>query len=77
MHTQTNLLGVTNRDEALRFGERAADAPRLDLSDYTLTLEHRRATIAAGNTSFSGQRHIIQSAEGRGITSAVRVGRGT
>jgi hypothetical protein len=74
VRTQSNFLGVTNREEALRFGERANEAPRFDLSDYLVTVERGRALISAGNLSYGRHRHVINGFEGRGLSTVVRMG---
>lgn len=74
VRTQSNFLGVTNRPEALRFGERADQAPRFDLSDYLATVEHGGALISAGNLSYGSHRHIISGFEGRGLSTVLRAG---
>ena len=74
VRTQSNFLGVTNRQEALRFGERADQAPRFDLSDYLVTIEHGSAAISAGNLSYGSHRHIISGFEGRGVSTVLRAG---
>ncbi|HLA81978.1 MAG TPA: hypothetical protein VJP78_10250, partial [Thermoleophilia bacterium] len=74
VRTQSNFLGVTNRQEALRFGQRADAAPRFDLSDYLMTVERGHALISAGNLSYGSHRHIISGFEGRGLSTVLRVG---
>lgn len=74
VRTQSNFLGVTNRQEALRFGQRADAAPRFDLSDYLVTVERGRALISAGNLSYGTHRHIISGFEGRGLSTVLRLG---
>jgi hypothetical protein len=74
VRTQSNFLGVTNREEALRFGERANAAPRFDLADYLVTVERGRALISAGNLTYGSHRHVIRGFEGRGLSAALRLG---
>ncbi len=74
VRTQANVQGVSNREEALRFGERQDDAPRVDLSDYLVTIQRGRATISAGNISFGNHKHVSQSFDSRGLQASFRIG---
>lgn len=73
--TQINLLGVSNRPEALRFGQRGAAAPKLDLADYLVGVERRRAMFQAGHLTFSPQRHLVTDFASRGIAGTLRLPR--
>ncbi len=74
LRTQSNMLGVSNRQEALRFGERQDEAPRLDLADYLVTLQHGGTTLTAGNLAFGSERHIANSFEARGLSARFHFG---
>ncbi len=71
LETQENVVGTTVRRQALRFGERGAEAPLLDLSDYQVTLRRGAARLSVGNTSLGNNRHLINSFGSRGATLTV------
>ena len=75
--SQINLLGVSNRTEALRFGQMGDDAPRFDLSDFVLRLERPGIALSAGHVSFGSSRHLINSFSSRGVTAQLQRGRAT
>jgi len=74
IHTQSNFVGVTNREESLRFAQEADRAPRFDLSDYQIQVQHGRTTVSLGNVSYGNQRHIIAGWEARGLGLIVPLG---
>jgi hypothetical protein len=74
LQTQLNVVGVSHREKALRFGERGDDAPRLDLSDYRVDVEKGIARISLGHVSFGGNRHLINGFGSRGATLSLRLG---
>ena len=69
-----DVLGVSRREDALRFAERPEDAPYVDLSSYQFTGVHRRATISVGQLAMSGHRHLVSSFATRGLAGSVNVG---
>ena len=72
--SQSNFVGVSNRLEALRFGERQNQAPRFDLSDYLVTLERGSASLSLGHVSYGSNRHLVNGFSSRGLTGAVKLG---
>jgi hypothetical protein len=74
LKSQSNFVGVSNRSEALRFGERQARAPKFDLSDYLVTLERGSASLSLGHVSHGSNRHLVNGFSSRGLTGAVRLG---
>lgn len=74
--SQANLVGASNRQEALRFGELASDAPKLDLADYQIGVEATRAALTLGQSTFGEQRHLMSAFGSRGITGSARIGSG-
>ena len=66
--TQSNYVGVTHREEALRFGVRGRDAPMFDLADYAVGVRARNATISLGHVSFGTSRHLVNGFNARGTT---------
>ena len=69
--TQENAVGVTDRRQALRFGERGRDAPAVDLSDYVLTARRDRLKLTLGNTTLGSNRHLIDGFGSRGATATI------
>ena len=74
LKSQSNFVGVSNRQEALRFSERQDRAPRFDLSDYVVTLERGRAALSLGHVSYGSSRHLVNGVSSRGLTGIVRLG---
>lgn len=70
VESSTNLVGASRREEALRFGLRQDAAPRLDLSDYRVSLRTARTTLVVGHTSFGASRHLVNGFGARGATVA-------
>jgi len=76
VRTQANVVGVTERERALRYAQRKDAAPRFDLSDYLLLYERTGVKLSAGNVSFNAGRHLIQRHGSRGFTAVLRPLRG-
>jgi hypothetical protein len=74
VRTQSNYLGVSRREEALRFALRQDDAPRFDLSDYTVRLERGRTALALGHVTAGSNRHLMTGVATRGVGATVRGG---
>ena len=70
-----NLTGVTNVEEALRFGELGEDADRLDLASYSSRLDRGRGFLELGHLSWGDQRHLISGFGSRGLALGVPLGR--
>jgi hypothetical protein len=66
--TRVTAIGVSNRQEALRFGERGHAAPRFDLSDYLVRVQRGPARFALGNVSHGSNRHLMSGFFSRGAT---------
>ena len=66
--TQSNYVGVTRREQALRFGTLADRAPMLDLSDYLVTLRNSDAALSVGHVTFGTSRHLANGFAARGGT---------
>ena len=66
--TQSNYMGVTRREEALRFGVRGRDAPMFDLADYVVDIRSSDATLSLGHVSFGTSRHLVNGFGARGAT---------
>jgi hypothetical protein len=67
--TQSNYVGVSRREEALRFALEQSEAPRFDLADYLLLLRGNGGTqLAAGHVNFGRNRHLVNGFASRGFT---------
>lgn len=74
VRSQLNAVGVTNQQQALRFGLKQDDAPKYDLADYLIKAEAGRAAFSIGHVSAGANRHLINGFASRGI--AVETGAG-
>jgi hypothetical protein len=66
--TQSNYVGVTRRQEALRFAVRGDKAPMLDLSDYLIGIRSPGVELNLGHVSFGNSRHLASNFAARGST---------
>ncbi len=71
-----NVIGVSYQNEALRFNERAEDAPKVDLADYQLEAQRGTVTAAVGHLSHGRHRHLIDNFGSRGVTVGATVVQG-
>lgn len=71
---QFDVAGSSFRNEALRFGVLANDAPLVDLANYLMQFNVGRSRFSSGHTSFGSNRHLINSFASRGLTMTVPVG---
>jgi hypothetical protein len=74
LRTQSNYLGVSRREEALRYGQQQNEAPRLDLSDYMVQLERGGAAFGLGHVSTGSNRYLMNAFASRGVSATVRGG---
>lgn len=70
-----DFVGVSFRQNALRFGELQERAPVIDLSSYLVEFGKGRFKISLGHISFGSNRHLINSFSSRGISVTVPVGK--
>lgn len=74
LQTQWNVLGASEREQALRFSQRQHAAPLVDLADYSASLRRRGATLSMGTLSVGQQRHLLQGFATRGVSAALARG---
>jgi hypothetical protein len=72
---QLNVLGVSAREQALRFGSEAEEAPKADLSSYRLAFTRGRAGLQIGHLSWGDSRHLIRGFSSRGVAATAPLGR--
>lgn len=71
---QVSVLGVTNREDALQFATRPADASLLDLSNYLVGARRGPMSVSLGHVSYGSQRHLATGFASRGGLATVRMG---
>jgi len=74
MQVRSNFIGTSYRNEALRFAQKGNHAPKVDLSDYLVTLNKGAAKLTIGHDQFQGGRYILASAVNRGINASYSFG---
>jgi hypothetical protein len=75
VRTRMNVAGASFIREALRFGEKGDNAPRVDLSNYVIELQRGITGFSLGHVAFGTQRHLINSFGSRGATLTFGVGK--
>lgn len=70
---QGQVVGVSYQNEALRFGELQADAPRIDLAGYNVRLQRRNWRIQAGNVAHGQHRHVSNQFSSRGLEAGLAI----
>ncbi len=69
-----NIVGVSFRQEALRFGERGEDAPKIDLASYAVETRTGRTVLSAGHISHGRSRHLLNNFTSRGVSATTSIG---
>ncbi len=72
---QSNVVGMSERTQRLRFAERQDGAPALDLSDYQLSLHRGPVLAAVGNLSVGRNRYLLAGFGSRGASMGVQLHR--
>jgi len=72
--TETTVIAVSHRPEALRFGELQDLAPYVDLSSYVVTAKNRVASFSLGHVRFGAHRHVLNDYSSRGATATLKLG---
>lgn len=75
MQTQLNAFGASRRERNLRFAELGKEAPKLDLADYNVTLNYKRAQLQLGHVTYGDHPLLMQSVGNRGIGLRAQVTR--
>ena len=63
-----NLLSVSNREQAIQYGNKLEEARKLDLSDYSVAIKHGNHLITLGHTSYGSNPLLIDGLSRRGIS---------
>jgi hypothetical protein len=72
--TRSQIVGVSERNRALRFGELADSAPKIDLSSWVVQAKRGGLELNAGNVSAGDSRHLISRFSSRGASVGLAVG---
>jgi hypothetical protein len=73
---QSNAVGVSEKTQRLRWGERQERAPALDLTDYRMQVLRGPVRVAVGNLSVGANPYLLSGFGSRGITASAQVRRG-
>jgi hypothetical protein len=65
--TQGAITGATRDEQALRFAQRGADAPRVDLASYQARLTIGSTELEVGHLSVGRSRHLASGISSRGV----------
>ncbi len=68
-----NFVGTSYRPEALRFAEKADDAPKVDLVDYLATFSNGDASLEIGHISYGNNPLLLDQFGTRGVKASYRV----
>ena len=69
-----NIIGVSFKQEALRFAEKGEDAAKIDLASYVIETRTGRTTFSAGHISHGRSRHLLNNFSSRGISITTEIG---
>lgn len=72
--TSVRVLGVTNQDESLRFGEEGEDAPKVDLAGYTVGIGKGAVRLEVGDVSHGSNRYLVDGFASRGLSLRLGLG---
>ncbi len=72
IRTAVNLVGSTVQEEALRFGEKGEEAPKLDLSDYLVEVDKGKARFAMGHITYGNNPMLLSGVGNRGLKARYR-----
>ena len=74
VQTEARIVGVSYREEALRFRELADQAPNLDLAEYAVQVERGPGVVTLGHVSHGRHPYLIDRFNSRGATGTVQLG---
>jgi len=72
--TQFNVVGVSYRNEAIRYGDKGKDAPKIDLSSYVVQMKKGKMNFSVGHVSHGSHRHLINFYGSRGTQLSGAIG---
>lgn len=65
--SSSNIVSTTHRDSALRFGEKAGKAPKVDLSEYIVTAVKGKTRVQLGHVSQGNHPLLVNGLSNRGL----------
>lgn len=65
--TSINISGFSNRQQALRFGDRGADAPKYDMNDYLVNVQKGNSNFQMGHISYGNNPLLLNNVANRGV----------
>ncbi len=68
VQSNINLVGSSDREQALRYSERGEDAAKVDMSDYLVAVNKGNGRFTLGHSSFGQNPLLISSISNRGVT---------
>lgn len=74
VEAQSNIVGVSYQNEALRFGTLQEEAPRVDLSRYLVRVGREDASIYAGHIAHGRHPYLINGFNSRGLRAEASLG---
>jgi hypothetical protein len=72
--SDVNVVGVSYRNEALRFAQQGATAPLVDLANYRLGVQNGHVALGLGHTTWGSHRQLANAFPSRGLTSLLKLG---
>ncbi len=66
-----SVQGTTHAEDALRGPTQGVDASRMDLADYSLSLQKWGSTMTVGSFTYGASRHLVNGFASRGATIQV------
>ena len=73
IQSSVNIVSSSNRERALRYGEKGEDAPKLDLSDYLLEVIKGDTHASVGHVSYGNNPLLLNGFGSRGISVQHRI----
>ena len=74
--SQWNIVGTSFREEALRFATEQNEAPRVDLSDYLVSLQGSSTAFRLGHVSSGNNPLLMDGIANRGVVLSRALGQG-
>ena len=71
--TSVNISGFSNREQALRFGERGGKAPKYDLNDYLVEVQKGDSNFQVGHVSYGNNPLLISGVSNRGMVASHKI----
>jgi hypothetical protein len=67
VESQSNIVGATRDELALRFAQKGERAPLVDLSDYQVSFRRSAAKLDIGHVALGANRHLVSGFASRGV----------